>query len=90
MHGRRPFWLLVEILSAAPKWINGLSLLGNEERLQIRQVTREDAAVVECVGVNAFKKRAQLVILGECKVCTVKPVYNDHLYNKVYYLWFIQ
>ena len=23
-------------------------------------------------------------------VYTVKPVYNDHLYNKIYYLWFIQ
>ena len=22
-------------------------------------------------------------------VCTVKPVCNDHLYNKMYYLWFI-
>ena len=21
---------------------------------------------------------------------TVKPVRNDHLYNKIYYLWFIQ
>ena len=21
---------------------------------------------------------------------TVKPVYNDHLYNETYYLWFIQ
>ena len=21
---------------------------------------------------------------------TVKPVYNDHLYNKIYHLWFIQ
>ena len=21
---------------------------------------------------------------------TVKPVYNDHLYSKIYYLWFIQ
>ena len=21
---------------------------------------------------------------------TVKPVYNDHLYNKIYPLWFIQ
>ena len=20
---------------------------------------------------------------------TVKPVYNDHLYDKIYYLWFI-
>ena len=23
-------------------------------------------------------------------VNTVKPVYNDHLYNEIYYLWFIQ
>ena len=22
--------------------------------------------------------------------CTVEPVCNDHLYNKIYYLWFIQ
>ena len=21
---------------------------------------------------------------------TVKPVYNDHLYNEIFYLWFIQ
>ena len=21
---------------------------------------------------------------------TVKPVYNDHLYNEIYHLWFIQ
>ena len=21
---------------------------------------------------------------------TVKHVYNDHLYNKIYYLWFVQ
>ena len=43
----------------------GLSLLGKQERLQIRQITYEDAAVIECVGVNAFQKRAQLVVLGE-------------------------
>ena len=24
------------------------------------------------------------------KVITVKPVYNDHLYYKIYYLWLIQ
>ena len=24
------------------------------------------------------------------ELCTVKPVCNDHLYNKIYYLWFIQ
>ena len=24
------------------------------------------------------------------KRVTVKPVCNDHLYNKIYYLWFIQ
>ena len=22
--------------------------------------------------------------------CTVKPVFYDHLYNEIYYLWFIQ
>ena len=25
-----------------------------------------------------------------CSSGTVKPVSNDHLYNKIYYLWFIQ
>ena len=36
-------------------------------------------------------------VLFETKICnvmwhsyTVKPVCNDHLYNKIYYLWFIQ
>ena len=24
------------------------------------------------------------------KTFTVKPLYNDHLYNIIYYLWFIQ
>ena len=24
------------------------------------------------------------------KQYTVKPVWNDHLYNEIYYLWFIQ
>ena len=29
--------------------------------------------------------------MNQCWVfITVKPVYNDHLYNKIYYLWFIQ
>ena len=43
----------------------GLNVKGNEETLKIHSVTSEDAAVVECVGINGFKKRAQLVILGE-------------------------
>ena len=30
------------------------------------------------------------VSLSKCKTCTVKPVCNDHLCNKIYYLWFIQ
>ena len=29
------------------------------------------------------------IALGEME-STVKPVYNDHLYDKIYYLWFIQ
>ena len=30
--------------------------------------------------------------LNKCRsqTDTVKPVCNDHLYNKIYYLWFIQ
>ena len=31
---------------------------------------------------------AQFLHKYEC--ATVKPVCNDHLYNKIYYLWFIQ
>ena len=26
----------------------------------------------------------------DCILATVKPVYNDHLYNEIYYMWFIQ
>ena len=42
-----------------------VSTSGSVETLQLLNVTREDAAVVECNGVNTFRKRAQLVILGE-------------------------
>ena len=28
--------------------------------------------------------------LSHLSTYTVKPVCNDHLYNKMYYLWFIQ
>ena len=31
----------------------------------------------------------QVLFIGQ-KLHTVKPVYNDHLYNKIYYPWFIQ
>ena len=31
-------------------------------------------------------KRHHVYILND----TVKPVYNDHLWNKIYHLWFIQ
>ena len=34
--------------------------------------------------MNMIHKRMRLVII------TVKPVCNDHLYNKIYYLQFIQ
>ena len=30
------------------------------------------------------------VLLERQYLYTVKPVCNDHLYNKIYYLWFIQ
>ena len=29
-------------------------------------------------------------ISGQGLFSTVKPVCNDHLYDKIYYLWFIQ
>ena len=29
-------------------------------------------------------------VLSYMDASTVKPVYNDHLYNNIYYLWFIQ
>ena len=29
-------------------------------------------------------------VYSELFIVTVKPVCNDHLYNKTYYLWFIQ
>ena len=28
--------------------------------------------------------------MDQSSTITVKPVCNDHLYNKIYYLWFIQ
>ena len=33
---------------------------------------------------------ADLNTENQPQAATVKPVYNDHLYNKIYYLWFIQ
>ena len=32
----------------------------------------------------------EYAIVNGQKAYTVKPVCNDHLYNKIYYLWFIQ
>ena len=37
--------------------------------LEIHNLTREDAAVVECQSINYFQKQAQLVILGEHVLC---------------------
>ena len=45
------------------------------------QVIREDA-----VWGSSVSKSSNLARYGS----TVKPVYNDHLYNKMNYLWFIQ
>ena len=39
------------------------------ETLEIHNVTREDAAVVECHHINIFRRQAQLVILGEHILC---------------------
>ena len=60
---------------------------GNIETLHIPNVTREDAAVVECHRVNDVKKRAQLVILGEYSRCFF--VDWHHLMNYRYHLIYI-
>ena len=38
-------------------------------------------------GGSCWKYRSCVWLFG---YSTVKPVCNDHLYNKIYYLWFIQ
>ena len=30
------------------------------------------------------------VKISQVKIDAVKPVCNDHLYHKIYYMWFIQ
>ena len=35
------------------------------EHLMIKNVTSDDAAVIECYGSNHFKQRAQLIVVGE-------------------------
>ena len=44
-----------------------------------------------CV-VNVFRyvEFIRLTVFVLFKPATVKPVCNDHFYNKIYYLWFIQ
>ena len=34
-------------------------------------------------------KHSRIVVIIARSYDTVKPVCNDHLYNKIYYLWFI-
>ena len=40
------------------------------------------AHIIDCTVANSMETKPQPY--------TVKPVCNDHLYNKMYYLWFIQ
>ena len=40
------------------------------------------------ISRTAPRNPRDIVMLKERN--TVKPVYNDHLYDKIYYLWFIQ
>ena len=40
--------------------------------------------------VSHFIKWVQLLVHVGIRIDTVKPVCNDHLFNKIYYLWFIQ
>ena len=62
------------------------------EHLGYRSVGLYDVGAWIHVGGHVLKKwqseRVRTASMGN--VSTVKPVCNDHLYNTIYYLWFIQ
>ena len=41
-------------------------------------------------AMDMEKAKKIIIIIIIIIIITVKPVCNDHLYNKIYYLWFIQ
>ena len=54
-------------------------------------LTMKDASYVQYI-IRHGKQVAKVIFDGydQQSFSTMKPVCNDHLYNKIYYLWFIQ
>ena len=48
------------------------------------------AHVIMIYQQQIIKFRLKYIVVVLISLNTVKPVCNDHLYNKIYYLWFIQ
>ena len=63
-------------------------MLGNFEEIQIHNHHEYHLATLKFQAVAVpLPRETRIPVL---KVNTVKPVCNDHLYNKIYYLWVIQ
>ena len=52
---------------------------GRLRGIQVGRTVSEDHIILAMVSLSDYIEQI-----------TVKPVWNDHLYNKMYYLWFIQ
>ena len=64
------------------QWSN-IRFVQNYNLLVILWINHEWSTCADATDVSCARK--YMVLL-----CTVKPVCNDHLSNKSYYLWFIQ
>ena len=60
------------------------------QNTQIRHSTAHP--LVWCIGclLLVYNLYAKFALASSIYVNTMKPVCNDHLYDKIYYLWFIQ
>ena len=46
--------------------------------------------ISDAYSLGVFVSDGEKWYVAQCICNTVKPVYDDHLYDKIYYLWFIQ
>ena len=53
-------------------------------------VSNDNNKDVQSIIYQELVKRDRVLNVTIWPPYTVKPVYNDHLWNKIYYLWFIQ
>ena len=56
------------------------------EQFQNKPFSKMVLIQISVISNNTWKDRRSTFL----KKYTVKPVYNDHLYNEIYFLWFIQ